>query len=86
MATPHQTEHCIADLEMVVASFEERFRLCLESVPATDDSPEEQARWDTSYLLLRCVLAEHLQPMLDAWRAGQSFSRKSELMRGVEGA
>lgn len=73
-------EAFIADLEMVVGRLREvhdKLRdECREH--GAEFTPEQEARWEGSFLMVRGALVDELGPMLRTWKEGHQFSRKGE--------
>lgn len=76
------SEAYVADLEMVVGrvrALHDKLRdECREH--GSKFTPEQEARWEGSFLLVRGILVDELEPMLRNWKEGQPYSRKSEKM------
>jgi hypothetical protein len=81
--TPQLTKHCIMDLEMVVDRVDTLFQNCRAACPPDDAPAEQVARWEGAFMTLRGLLTEELQPLLAAWRAGESYSHAAEVDRGA---
>lgn len=82
MADQRTAEHFIADLELAVANIEDiRDRLLAEiREHGSDFTPEQEAKWEGAFKLVRGVLADELHPCLRAWKEGGVYSRKSEVL------
>lgn len=79
-------ETFIADLELAVANIEAvQARLMAEiREHGSEFTPEQEAKWEGAFTMVRGMLADELHPMLRAWKDGGVFSRKSELILAGE--
>lgn len=77
----------IADLEMVVEhlrSLQEKLRKECEEHGA-EFTPRQEGKWEGGFVMVRGILRDELEPMLEAWKQGSQFSRKGEQLMGRDG-
>lgn len=79
-----QREAFIADLEMVRDRLQGIADKLIADCKANGDeyTDEEAAKFDGGFMMVRGVLMDELNPMLDCWKDGAQFSRKGEQLMG----
>jgi len=83
-STMPRSEPHLNDLRETVERIRELFRKCREACPPADADPQKIARWEGSFMALRGLLVEELNPLLENWEQDEPMWRSTEKMLGRE--
>lgn len=85
MADPEMApEHHVNDLRETVERVRRIFNDCKAGCPDPDADPEAIAKWEGSFMALRGLLLEELNPLLESWERGEPHWRSTEQMLAGE--